>query len=136
MAVSWWRKGQFFGLTFSNQSASSIYATVLHVRATGAFQRLTNHPRGIEVNTYFTLGTDDTSSELVGFGLTWPEGVPRDQPVDEEIFVLLTNESVDLQCLETYGVRSEEQTRGNVLSTEKPLRHAVRMFSYKLKPPV
>ncbi|RAH84819.1 hypothetical protein BO86DRAFT_376995 [Aspergillus japonicus CBS 114.51] len=89
-------------IRLTNRGTSTVYVTVFGINKAGIIGLLSgDDATGIklEPDQSYTLGGGGEFEALKGMGVTWPEGVPSSQPVDEQIVLILTDPAVDLRHL-------------------------------------
>lgn len=63
----------------------------------------------------------DKAGNLTGSELTWPEGLPRNEPRPESLVVIVMDRACDLRPLETAGLRAGEEAKGMVSNLRRIL---------------
>ncbi|KAL4744816.1 hypothetical protein BDW72DRAFT_199232 [Aspergillus terricola var. indicus] len=92
-------------ISLGNKNGESIYISVFNVTAAGRISLMsTSSPRGIRLrpgDTY-VMGKAQHTGVREGMKMMWPKSIPKDAQVSvPEWFVcLITNEEIDLRCLE------------------------------------
>jgi hypothetical protein len=98
-----------------NRGPAPVHAHVFNIGTGGKLSRLTSFATlGVPLPSGhgYTLGAVDGVG-VVGLGLTWPRGLPRDTPRRDEIVVIATSQPVDLGGLETDHRGRGGGTRGD-----------------------
>lgn len=94
--------GDRIALRLHNTTDRRLWASVFNVGLRRTIARIDGSTTGIELpaRASYQLG-NDASGQLVGCELTWPAGLPRDQPRADTIMTIVTARPVDLAFLET-----------------------------------
>ncbi|RSL79939.1 hypothetical protein CEP52_017457 [Fusarium oligoseptatum] len=89
-------------ISLKNNGAGTVYASVFDINVAGKISLISKgSPRGIELprSRPYDLGADQFGLGLQGLSVNWPRGVPRVQPVNEHLVLILTDSPVDLRYL-------------------------------------
>ncbi|PTU21812.1 hypothetical protein P175DRAFT_0492437 [Aspergillus ochraceoroseus IBT 24754] len=89
-------------ITLRNKGGGTIYTSVFDVNVAGKISLVSSHsPMGIELppGRSSTLGCDQFATLLTGIEVTWPKGVPKSQPVSEQLVLVFTDRPVDIRHL-------------------------------------
>ena len=91
---------------------SIIYVSIFNINVAGKISIISaSYPKGIDIppGRGYVLGEDNLGI-LQGLPMSWPEGVPREKPVDEETVLVVTNNPVDIRGLATSDTDSLSAT--------------------------
>ncbi|HVV82336.1 MAG TPA: hypothetical protein VHE35_04625, partial [Kofleriaceae bacterium] len=97
-----------------NTSRDTLYVHLFDVGTRRKVARLSGEALfGVEVRGHegHTFGATPGGA-LTGFGLAWPDGVPREPPRPEELYVIAARRGVNLGALETEQAIAAVATRG------------------------
>lgn len=95
--------GALIYIVLKNNGSEKVYVNVLDINVAGKISLVArSYVEGIELacNDNYRLG-DRQFGRLEGLPVTWPNGVPKVQQVDERLVFVISNEPVNLRCLET-----------------------------------
>jgi len=122
------RHGEAMGLHDSvvmkleNTTGAPLYANVFHIglqRRIGLLSDAWTSGVPLLPDQPVYVG-DTTSGELRGFGLSWPDGLPRDRPRRGTVMAMITTEPADLRALESHS----HLARGRSAPPPLPTIHA------------
>ncbi|KAJ4229242.1 hypothetical protein NW757_014078 [Fusarium falciforme] len=85
-----------------NQGTEQLYASVFNINAWGKISLVSSQlPRGIDLppGKDYTLGAGEFGI-VSGLPISWPTGVPKARPIDECLFVIVTDSPLNLTSLE------------------------------------
>ena len=108
-------------ISLTNGGTNTIYISVFAINVAGKVCLISTHsPTGIELppGQSSTLGRDQFGARLKGLELTWPDSVPKLQPVQEQLVLIHTDAPVDLRQLANPAHRPKE-TRGSPSSLQE-----------------
>lgn len=104
-------------ITLGNKGKTGFYVHLVNVDASGSIQLVTNNPFGVYIGpeSEFVIGTDEFG-DLCGVSVSWPEQIPKVQPVVDQLVAIQTNEPVDLSYLDdSLGRGAEATSPGQIL---------------------
>lgn len=110
-------EGQRIFISLHNKGDTTIFLSVFDVNAAGDIALVSRScPRGIELtrNKRHTLG--ELYGRLIGLKLSWPKNVPKSEPVEETLVLVLTTSAVDLRPLTDQRLPNSESSREGGIS--------------------
>ena len=103
--------GENICIILRNTGKTEFYVHLVNVDVSGSTQLVTNNPFGVYIGPEgeFVIGTDEFG-DLCGVSVSWPEQVPKMQPVVDQLVAIQTNEPVDLSYLDESLGRGADTT--------------------------
>ncbi|KAM0430901.1 hypothetical protein ACHAPT_005535 [Fusarium lateritium] len=96
-------EGENIYISLENKDNTTVYASVFDFYVAGMITFLAaSHADGIELHPdrpAYTIGEDEFEFSLSGLEISWPADVPKIQPVDEHLIIILTDSPIDLRYL-------------------------------------
>ncbi|KAK3317362.1 caspase domain-containing protein [Cercophora scortea] len=105
-------------ISLTNRAAggpeSTIYVSVFDINVAGEiFLICHSYPKGIDLppQRNYVLGEDAELHLLDGLRMSWPDSVSREQPVSEELVLVITSSPVDLSALSSGDSPGDQERR-------------------------
>jgi hypothetical protein len=112
-------EGDSVYILLENNGSGKVYTSVFDINVAGQISLISKgSASGIDLapGRTYVLGARPFDGGLRGLPISWPQGVPRTQPVNEHLVVLLTDSPVDLRYLaDTATARSQGHARPSSL---------------------
>lgn len=91
-------------ISIKNNGTKTVYVSVLNINVKGEVVLISNATAtGIDLppDREYRMGVSPVTGALRGLGLSWPNGVPRWQPVEEHLLFMLTDSPMSFRNIAT-----------------------------------